>query len=161
MKIERSIRILSAILLFISTTGCQAILSEKIRSTADEETLFEDIFENPSGHKGKIIFLGGEIRQLRYLEEQTEIEFVEIPLYKGGHPALGFDPGETFFVLFPERLDPILIKRGKVITIAGRVIGTRRMGGNDYPLFAYEEAYVWDKLRQDRFPSFGAFFGNG
>lgn len=161
MNSGRSIRLVSILLLFFSTTACRTILSEQVRSTADEETLFEEIFANPDKHKGKIILLGGEIRALRYQEEKTEIEFVEIPLYRGGHPALGFDPGETFFVLFPERLDPILIKKGKVLTLAGRVIGTRKVDGNDYPLFAYEEAYVWDKLRQDRFPSFGAFFGNG
>ncbi len=160
MNLGRSIR-LTGILLLLSTTGCQAILSEQIRSTADEKTLFEEVFKDPDKHKGKIILFGGEMRKLRYQEEKTEVEFVEIPLHKGGHPNLGSDPGETFFVLFPERLDPILIKRGKVLTLAGRVIGTRKVGGTDYPLFAYEEAYVWDKLRQDQFPSFGAFFGNG
>ncbi|MEO2053690.1 MAG: Slp family lipoprotein [Nitrospira sp.] len=160
MSLGKSMRLVG-ILFLISTTACQAILSEQIQSTADEKTLFEEVFKNPDKHTGKIIILGGEIRKLRYQEEKTEIEFVEIPLYKGGHLALGFDPGEIFFVLFPERLDPILIKRGKVLTLAGRVIGTRTLEGKNYPLFAYEEAYVWDKLRQDRFPSFGAFFGNG
>ncbi|MFQ5580252.1 MAG: Slp family lipoprotein [Nitrospiria bacterium] len=160
MSLRRSFHLLG-ILSLLTTTACQAILSEQIQSTADEKTLFEEVYKDPDKHKGKIIILGGEIRDLRYQEEKTEVEFLEIPLYKGGHPALGLEPGESFFVLFPERLDPILIKKGKIITLAGRVIGTRKVGEKSYPLFAYEEAYVWDKLRQDRFPSFGSFFGNG
>lgn len=145
--------------LLMLTSACSSILSEQVRSTADEETLFEEIFEDPHQHKGKIFLLGGEIVRLQYVGEKTEVEFAEIPLYRGGHPALGFDAGEHFFVLFPERVDETLLRKGKVMTIAGRVIGTRQVRGFDYPLFAYEEAYVWDKLRQDRFPSFGAFLG--
>jgi outer membrane lipoprotein len=159
MKSERPLPFYPLLLLFIALSGCQAMLSEQVRSTADEETLFEEIFENPDHHKGKIVILGGEVQQLRYNERKTEVEFSEIPLYKGGQPALGFDPGQRFFVIFPERLDPFLFKKGKVMTIAGRVIGARNVEGSDYPLFSYEEAYVWDKLREDRFPSFGAFIG--
>jgi len=147
------------LLLFISISACTGVLTEQVRSTADEGTLFEEIFEDPNRHIGKVVILGGEIVRLQYKGETTEVEFAEIPLYRGGKPALGFDPGEHFFVIFPERIDPFLLKKGKVLTIAGRVIGTRAVRGFDYPLFAYEEAYVWDKLRQDRFPSFGAFLG--
>ena len=159
MKLERSLSCSVLLLLFIALSGCQSVVSEQTRSTADEETLFEEIFENPGSHKGKVVILGGEVRQLRYQEWKTEVEFAEIPLYKGGHPALGFDPGQHFFVIYPERLDQYFFKKGKVMTIAGRVIGTRKIDGSDYPLFLYEEAYVWDKLREDRFPSFGAFLG--
>lgn len=152
-------QLLLLFILFLWMSACQAPLSKEIRSTADDETLFEAIFENPDDHKGKTIILGGEILQIRNIESKTEVEFAEIPLYSWDRPALGFDPGEHFFVLFPERLDEFFYKRGKVMTIAGRVIGKRTMHGRDYPLFAYEEAYVWDKLREDRFPSFGAFLG--
>ena len=147
------------LLVFLSTPACNAILSEQVRSTADEETLFEEVFSDPNEHLGKIIILGGEILRLQYQGPKTEVEFAEIPLYRGGKPALGFDPGEHFFVVFPDRVDETLLKKGKVMTIAGRLIGTRKLHGYDYPLFAYEEAYVWDKLRQDRFPSYGAFLG--
>ena len=145
--------------LLISLPACTGILSDQDRSTADEETLFEESFEDPTQHKGKIFILGGEIIHLQYVGQKTEVEFAEIPLYRGGHPALGFDPGEHFFVVFPDRVDETLLKRGKVMTIAGRVIGTRQVRGFDYPLFSYEESYVWDKLHQDRFPSYGAFLG--
>lgn len=159
MKLERPLSCSMLLLLFIALSGCQAMLSEQVRSTADEETLFEEIFENPAEHKGKIVVLGGEVKRLRYQDRRTEVEFAEIPLYKGGHPALGFDSGQHFFVVFPERLDPYLFKMGKVMTIAGRVVGSKQLEGQEYPLLSYEEAYVWDKLREDRFPSFGAFLG--
>lgn len=150
---------LALLLLFMSTSACNAVLSEQVRSTANEETLFEEIFEDPKQHVGKIIILGGKVLRLQYKGQQMEVEFAEIPLYRTGKPALGFDPGEHFFVIFPYRVDETLLKKGKVITVAGRVIGTYNVRGFDYPLFAYEEAYVWDKLRQDRFPSYGAFLG--
>jgi starvation-inducible outer membrane lipoprotein len=149
--------VILVLLLFISALACTSVLTEQVRSTADEETLFEEIFEDPNQHLGKIIILGGEIVRIQYKGQTTEVEFAEIPLYRGGKPALGFDPGEHFFMIFPERIDETLLKKGKVLTIAGRVIGTRNLRGFDYPLFAYEEAYVWDKLRQDRFPSYGVF----
>ena len=154
-------QIFLSLLLLVSTSACKAVLSEQVRSTADDETLFEEVFEDPNQHLGKIIILGGEILRLQYQGPKTEVEFAEIPLYRGGKPALGFDPGEHFFVIFPERVDEFLLRKGKVLTIAGRVIGTRKFHGYDYPLLAYEEAYVWDKLREDRFPSFGAFLGQG
>ncbi|GEM_PF-3343989 len=150
-----------SLFLLLSLSACQAVLSEQVRSTADEDTLFEEVLLDPNQYVGKIIVLGGEILHLQYEGPRTEVEFAEIPLYRGGKPALGFDPGEHFFVIFPERVDETLLRKGKVLTIAGRVIGTRKLHGYDYPLFAYEEAYVWDKLRQDRFPSYGAFLGQG
>jgi outer membrane lipoprotein len=149
----------SVLLFFFFTSGCLAPISKEIQSTADDETLFEEIFENPDEHKGKIVILGGEIQQLRKMESRTEVEFAEVPLYNWDRPALGFEPGEHFFVLFPERLDEFLYRKGKVMTVAGRVIGRRTLRGYDYPLLAYEQSYVWDKLREDRFPSFGAFVG--
>ncbi|MDC4224583.1 MAG: hypothetical protein MPW15_10255 [Candidatus Manganitrophus sp.] len=53
-----------ALLLFMSTSACNAVLSEQVRSTANEETLFEEIFEDPKQHVGKIIILGGEVLRL-------------------------------------------------------------------------------------------------
>ena len=145
--------------ILFSLTACRAALSTEIQSTADHETLFEEILADPKEHIGKVILLGGEILRARTVGSKTEVEFAEIPLYKGTHPALGFDPGERFFVIFPERLDGVLFKKGKVMTLAGKVIGVRRMHGYDYPLLAHEESYLWNKLREDRFPSFGAFLG--
>lgn len=145
--------------LFLFVWGCQGAISKEIQSTADDQTLFEEIFENPDDHRGKIVILGGEIQQLRSIESRTEVEFAEIPLYNWDRPALGFEPGEHFFVIFPERLDKFLYQKGKIMTVAGRVIGRRTLQGYDYPLLAYEESYVWNKLREDRFPSFGAIIG--
>lgn len=155
--LKQNWQIVLSLLLFVSASACTGVLTEQVRSTADEETLFEEIFQDPNRHIGKVFILGGEIIRLQHKGGKTEVEFAEIPLYRGGKPALGFDPGEHFFVIFPERVDEIFLKKGKVLTIAGRVIGKRNVHGIDYPLFAYEEAYVWDKLRQDRFPSYGAF----
>lgn len=152
-------QIVLSLLLYVSASACTGVLTEQVRSTADEETLFEEIFEDPNQHIGKVFILGGEIIRLQHKGGKTEVEFAEIPLYRGGKPALGFDPGEHFFVIFPERVDEFLLKKGKVLTIAGRVIGTRNARGFDYPLFAYEEAHIWNKLREDRFPSYGAALG--
>ncbi|MFY9270338.1 MAG: Slp family lipoprotein [Candidatus Manganitrophaceae bacterium] len=159
MKFRPVLILLIVISLSSFAGGCRSVLTEKTLSSTDDQLLFETLVADPNQHIGKVITLGGEIIRLRPLGPKTEIEFAEIPLYDEGRPALGFDPGEHFFVLFPERVDATLFTRGKVVTIAGKVIGTRRVDGVDHPLLAHEEAHVWNQLREDRFPSYGALMG--
>ncbi|MFQ5598450.1 MAG: Slp family lipoprotein [Nitrospiria bacterium] len=158
MKIKSKVGLFAAILFLFASSGCRTALFQPLHSPEDPELLTE-IRENPNRHKGKLVLLGGTVRRLRYQEWKTELELSEIPLENGVHPSLGHPPGERFYVIFPERLDRFMYMKGKVMTISARVIGTRSVDGDQFPLLAYEKVHVWNKLRQDRFPSFGALLG--
>ncbi len=151
--------LLAVFLLLIAISGCQTAQFQGILPIEEEETLLDQVRRNPNRHRDKVILVGGEIQGLRDLEWKTEIEFAELALDNEIHPRLGAEPRGRFYVVFPERVDKFLYKKGKIMTISGRLIGTRVIDGEAYPLLEFQEAQVWNRLREDRFPSFGAFVG--
>jgi len=159
MYLQRKKGFLLAILLLFALSGCQTAKFQSIQMTEAHETLFEQIRRNPNRHRGKLILVGGEVRGLEYKEWKTEVAFSQVPLENNVHPQLGVAGGDLFYVVFPERLDKFYYKKGKVVTVSGRVIGTRTIEGEVFPLLEVEEVEVWNRLRQDRFPAFGAFLG--
>ncbi len=150
------IGLFTTLLFVFSSTGCRTVLSQHIQAKAEGSHLITAIRDDPAPHKGKTLILGGEVVGLVYQGRRTEVEFAELPLENGLHPALGIKPGKSYYVLFPERLDRLLYSKGKIATVAASLIGTKEKEGTSYPLFAYDEVHVWNKLRETRFPDYGA-----
>ncbi len=156
MKQWPKFSLVAILLVMIVSAGCQRVLSQHIQAKAEHKQLMTAIHKSPDRYKGKTVIMGGQILSLTYRQWQTEIEFAELPLSKNLHPVLGIPPGLRYYVLFPERLDRSLYRRGNIVTLAANVIGTKKKGENSYPLFTLEEAHIWNRFREVRFPHYGA-----
>jgi outer membrane lipoprotein len=59
--------------------------------------------------------------------------------------------GGRFIILTSQRLDTLIFKQGRLVTFAGKLIGTRKqlLEGREYlyPLFAAEELHLWKPVR--------------
>lgn len=104
----------------------------------DRQIQFEELRRNPDPYKGKLVILGGEIIEVRNLENRTQIEILHKPLDPNDHPiSRGLSLGR-FLVQESGALDPRIFHGGTFVTLIGEVKGriTVVINGteNTYPL---------------------------
>ena len=134
--------------LFILLTGCAPVISQNLRTQADLTLTFEQVFQNPEAYKGKFVIWGGEIIETVNQKDKTSlIEVLERPLNRREEPnRMGRSPGR-FLVRAEGYLDPYIFRRGRGITVAGKMMGekTRPLGEMEYryPLLLSKQIYLW------------------
>lgn len=128
-------------------SACAPVISPEVLKAVDQTIAFEQILKNPDIYKGKMILLGGTIIKTINLSNETLIEVVQQPLSRGNMPK---DPEASkgrFIIIFKEFKDPAIFSPGRLITVAGEVIGsqTRPLGETNYnyPLLTPKEYYLW------------------
>jgi outer membrane lipoprotein len=141
----------SALMIFLLSIlwpACGPVISKNLRTQADLNLTFQEVFQNPEAYKGKIVIWGGEIVQtINQNEETTLIEISERSLSwqeepKESSPSIG-----KFLVLVEKHLDPFIYQKGKEITVAGKIIGekTQRSGEKEYryPFLLAKQIFLW------------------
>ena len=133
--------------LLTALIACAPVISPEVLKAVDQTITFEQILKNPDTYKGKMILLGGTIIKTINLPNETLIEVVQQPLNRGKMPK---DPEASkgrFIIVFKEFKDPAIFSPGRLITVAGEVIGsqTRPLGETNYnyPLLTPKEYYLW------------------
>jgi len=142
--------IFSAIVMLLLTSCAHVISRENVQS-ALTETGFEQITKNPDAFVGRTFILGGTILETKKTREGTEIEMVQNPIDRYGS-IIDSDVSEGRFIIVTARsLDSFIYKKGRHITLAGILIGTRakKLGDLEYTylLFDAKEIYLWKKER--------------
>jgi outer membrane lipoprotein len=140
------------VVLLLAAAGLQACahpISEGLRRQADPELTFTRLLENPDQYIGKTFVLGGTIVATRNLETGSEIEVVQKELSSFGEPGLSDDTGGRFIFVHPGYLEATIFKKGRSITGAGKVLGSRmgKVGEREYrfPLIGVEEIKLWEE----------------
>src|SRR3990172_7644873 len=135
------------LLLLTSLISCAPVISPEVLKTVDKTITFEQILTNPDAYKNKMVLLGGTIIKTINLPDETLIEVIQQPLNRGNMPK---DPEASkgrFIIVFKEFKDPAIFSPGRLITVAGEVIGsqTRPLGETNYnyPLLTPKEYYLW------------------
>jgi len=128
-------------------SACAPVISQGVLKTVDETITFERILANPDAYKGKIVLLGGTIVKTINLPDETLIEVVQQPLDRRNMPINAEASKGRFIIVFKEFKDPAIFSPGRLITVAGEVIGsqTRPLGETNYnyPLLTPKEYYLW------------------
>ena len=128
-------------------SACAPVISQGVLKTVDETITFERILANPDAYKGKIVLLGGTIVKTINLPDETLIEVVQQPLDRMNMPINAEASKGRFIIVFKEFKDPAIFSPGRLITVAGEVIGsqTRPLGETNYnyPLLTPKEYYLW------------------
>lgn len=137
---------LFGLLFFILLSGCLPI-SKQLRAQADRTLTFQQVFQNPETYKGKIVIWGGEVIETFNQKDgttlivvlQRRLDWMEEPKFKGS---------EGRFIIHVEGyIDPYVFRRGRRITVAGEILGSKvmRLGELEYPypLLRSKQIYLW------------------
>jgi outer membrane lipoprotein len=135
------------LLLFSFFISCSPI-SKNLRDLADRSLTFEEVLKNPEAYKGKIVIWGGEIIEtLNQKDNTTLIEVLQKPLNWLKEPKETNDSGGRFLALVEKFLDPHIYRKGREITVAGKITGVKKRPLGEleysYPILLSEEIYLW------------------
>jgi outer membrane lipoprotein len=161
-KMEKSYRFPSStsylvfgLLVLILFSGCSPI-SRQLRTQADRTLRFQQVFQNPEAHKGKIVIWGGEIIEtINQKDGTTLLVVLQRPLDWTQEPLI--QPSEGRFILLVEGyVDPYVFRRGRRITVAGEIVGRKvmRLGEFEYPypLLRSKQIYLWGEYYYYPYP---------
>ncbi len=151
MKDLKSCRIGSAFMIFLLFTllsACGPVISKNLRTRADLDLTFQEVFQKPEAYKGEIVIWGGEIIQtINQKEGTTLIEISQRSLDWQEEPKEESSSGDRFLVLVEKYLDPFIYRRGKEITVAGKIIGEKtKLRGEveyHYPYLLAKRVFLW------------------
>lgn len=170
MKALLNRRVLATFFLLLSLSifsSCgPRVVPEDLERKIEKEITFEEVKKNPEGYKGKRLLVGGEIIEVRNLQDKTEIEILQKPLGRDRAP-LNVDESDGRFVLIhPSFLDPSVFRSGRRLTAVGWVEGSRaeRVGQAEtvQPVLQSEHIHLWPPGQGGRTePSIGIGLGFG
>ena len=127
--------------------GCAHTISQTVRQQVDTTLSFAQLRANPEAYTGRMLILGGDILAVRNVEGGTLLEILQKPLDSYERPRLTDQTEGRFMVHCGQYLDPVIYKKGREITVAGRVLGVRKgtIGEVEYtyPLLSCVELYLW------------------
>ena len=154
MKTRRSIGALFVVIL-MTGGGCAHVVSKDVRNQVDEGITFRQVFQSPDAYKGKVVVWGGVIINMTHQKEGTLVEVLQKPLEMDGQPE-DVDRSEGRFLAFHKGfMDDALFAKGRRITVAGEVIGSRKMPiGEDrvhLPFITTREVYLWPERSTERY----------
>jgi outer membrane lipoprotein len=118
-----------------------------VRKEVDREISFAQIRNAPEDYIGEVVLLGGEIIRARNTTQGTLLFMLQKELDYRGKPRKDDRSEGRFLIQYPLFLDPVIYGSGRLVTIAGRVMGkqVRKIGELDYtyPVLHAEEIHLW------------------
>jgi outer membrane lipoprotein len=139
---------LSVIILSIFfITGCTAVISEKSRKLVNTDVPFKILKNAPEDYIGKNLMVGGRIAGVTNKSDGAWLEIVQFDLSSQGYPEESFLSYGRFLATENSYMDPMIFRRGMLITIVGELKGkkTLRLDEMDYtyPVLAMREWHLW------------------
>lgn len=138
---------LIVLILFVTMSGCTPIISEQTRKMVNTDASFKAVKAAPEDFIGKTIILGGRIANVSNSVDGSYLEIVQFELTTASFPDDTFLSYGRFLVNSDSFLDPMVFRRGSLITLAGEIKGkkTQRLENMDYiyPLLTIREWYLW------------------
>lgn len=141
-------------LLLLTATGCTTVISEQSRKLVNTAADFKAVKEAPDNYIGKNILLGGRIANIRNSSDGAQLEIVQFDLTFQNYPEDTFISYGRFLATSSSYMDPLIFKRGMLITLVGevKVKKTLRLDDMDYtyPVISMREWYLWPGSEPDR-----------
>ena len=131
-----------------------SVISHRVRSEADPPVPFQTLIRDVDKYIGRTVILGGYILETENLESETILKVLQTPLRFGHDPDFKKRSEGRFMVYHNGFLDPEVYGRNRVITVAGRVIGTdmEKIGDEQIQYLKIEdrEIYLWSEYTNSR-----------
>jgi outer membrane lipoprotein len=131
-------------------SGCAHVVSKSLREQADRTLTFQQVLQDPSAFKGRIVIWGGEIIETANQRDgTTRVEVFQRPLGWGDEPKDTVASEGRFLALANKYLDPYIFRKGRKVTVAGELLGeeTGPIGEMEYryPLLLTKAIYLWEE----------------
>lgn len=142
--------------------GCTHPISEGLRRNVDPSITLSKLRQSAEPYLNKQVMFGGVIVDIHNFPDKTEIEVLQKELDFFGYPDRG-DASEGRFIFVKEGfLDPEIYAKGRYVTGAGKIEGSRtgKIEDSEYrfPLVKVEELYLWEQFTQG--PYYGPYYGH-
>ncbi|WP_448547805.1 Slp family lipoprotein [Thalassotalea fusca] len=143
---------IAVVAILVGLTACST-LPDKLQ-TVEGETLALYAQTDSQYHKnlGKQARWGGVIADVTNLKDKTMLEIVYFPLASSGRPKVKNETEGRFRAYFNGFLDPMVYKKGKSVTVLGRVqekvSGTIGEHEYQYPVLASTYVHLWKEIQQ-------------
>lgn len=140
------------ILLLLATLpgvlACAPAVSKQSMGLVDPSISFEIVLQDPGRYNGRYLLAGGAVASVRLSEGGgSEIEVVQLPTDQRGRITSTDHSAGRFIVLDQAFRDPAIYYSGRLVTLVGRVVGSRvgELGGKEYryPVLAVHELRLW------------------
>lgn len=148
---RRSLSFLLLLMMEI-TVGCSLLRSSPFEQTLEAQVttgvLFAQVVQDPSGHIGNIVKVGGEVLSAKRLADRTEVMVLQIPLDSDSVPTWNRTTSQGRFIATQRTfLDPATLPKGTRVTIIGEVTGHAAVQVDEeekvYPVLAVKALKVW------------------
>ncbi len=137
---------------FFLISSCTHVISRPMREEARMDVPFSEMKENIDKYKGELFILGGIIVNTKNTDEGSIIEAVHTNVNSYGNIIDPDVSSGRFMALEKGYLDPLIYKKGRYITVAGVLTGsrTKKIGEFDYnyPLLEIRELYLWKEEKE-------------
>jgi len=151
------------LLLALLLSCAAAPISPEVLGQVNREIGMAELAASPQAYTGQVVLLGGRIIAVQNLPEATEIEVLQSPLVNEERPQGGDVSEGRFVARLPGYADPAVYAPGRLITVAGRVVGSeaRPVGQVEYryPVLEALDVHLWQRRQQDGYPN--VFFSIG
>jgi len=138
----------------LSLSGCTAVISEQTRKLINTDASFKSLKESPENYIGKNIMLGGRIANIKNSSDGAQIEIVQFDLTSRNYPEETFLSYGRFLATDSSYMDPLIFRRGMLITLVGEVTGKKTMRLEEmdytYPVISIREWYLWPGSGSER-----------
>lgn len=134
-------------LLFVTLlTACSAA-KPSLFATSANDISYQQLIQRVDQYQHETVRWGGVIVEVENTEDRARLTVVHFPLTRYGKPITSKDSDGRFVVLSERFLDPIIYKKGKLITVIGQVDGfeTQQVDRRTLtlPIILLQENYLW------------------
>lgn len=164
MKTSASYVVTSIFVLFLA--GCSSHIPKQISTAPTNDLQLYDVQNQIEKHSNKEVRWGGELVSVENSNQSTLIEIVQYPLNHYGKPLINKDSQGRFVAETNEFIDPVVYKKGTLLTFSGTLKGSviRKVDEKDLtmPVMQINNMYRWQPYRSiQRDPFYDPFYYNG
>ena len=136
------LKVLLTLVLAAASVSC-SVISREIRAEAEPRADFGALLENPDAFRGRTVFRGGYIRDVRVDGDRSLLRGLQARLSLRDEPAVRSDSQGRFCLVQRGFLEPEIFRPGRKITVAGRVMGMAAAPQGPCLTLEAREIHLW------------------
>jgi outer membrane lipoprotein len=145
-------KVLLSALVVVLLVSCTPVIRKDLMETGTRNFSLQDLLANPEQYSGQLFILGGIVVATRLTENGSLIEALYVPVDSLGGLKEIHGGTRRFLALCSREmgiLDPMIYKKDREVTIAGRFEGNRTGKVDEmdyvYPFFTIEQVHLWQE----------------
>ena len=143
--------LLAMFIMAVVGSGCQTIIPKAVLQKVNRDITFEVLKKNPRTYDGQTVLLAGVIVKTTNIPGGAILEIYQTKMDWEDKPTNLDDSQGRFLAEYNDFLDPEIYSNQRQVTIAGEVLGVKKMKLDEmeypYPLIRAEAIHLWKKTQ--------------